>query len=103
MNTGWKIWFALLIIAALYGLVMINDAEKVADVNEASITGAPQQSVVALWQLNDMAAIIVYELIVTVVAIASIGLFLISRHDPPLELEEAPPKGNHIASAAPDD
>ena len=94
----------MLIVAALYGLVMINDAQSAAEVNDVQSTGAPQQSVVALWQLNDMAAIVVYELIVAVVAIASIGLYLVSRGDPsPLELEEQPQPGAHAEGTKWDD
>jgi len=104
VSIGWRIWFALLIVAALYGLVMINDAQSAAEVNNVQSTGAPQQSVVALWQLNDMAAIVVYELIVVVVAIASIGLYLVSRGDPTtLELEEPPRRGAHTETTNSDD
>lgn len=92
MNNGWRIWFALLIVAALYGVVMIDDAQTAAEVNGEQITGAPQQTVVGLWQLTDVATIVVYELIVAVVAIASIGLLLISRADPPPLESEQPPK-----------
>jgi hypothetical protein len=45
------------------------------------------------WQT--LTAIIVYELIVAVVAVASLGLFLISRADPPTEIEK-PPRGAHV-------
>ena len=104
MSIGWKIWFALLMLAALYGLVMINDAQMVADANDVQSTGAPQQTVVALWQLNDMAAIMVYELIVAVVAIASIGLYLVSRGDPvPQDFEEPPRRGAHAEAINSDD
>jgi hypothetical protein len=96
MSTGWRIWFAFLIIAALYGLVMIGDAQEVAELNASKVLGAPQQTVVGLWQVADLAAIIVYELIIAVVAIASLGLLLISRDDPPLEIEEPPSRGAHV-------
>ncbi|MGH8953214.1 MAG: hypothetical protein ACRDX9_17560, partial [Acidimicrobiia bacterium] len=67
-------------------------------------TGAPQQTVVALWQLNDMAAIVVYELIVAAVAIASIGLYLASRGDPvPQDFDEPPRRGAHAEETRPDD
>lgn len=95
MNTGWRIWFAFLIIASLYGFVMIGDAQRAAEVNEAGAVSASQQTVNGLWQLADVAAIIVYELIVAVVALASLGLFLISRDDPPAEFE-GPPSGAHV-------
>ncbi len=105
MSIGWKIWFALLILAALYGLVMINDAQTAAELNDVQSTGAPQQTVVALWQLNDMAAIVVYELIVAAVAIASIGLYLASRGDTvPQDFEEPPRRGApHVEGTRPDD
>jgi hypothetical protein len=96
MNTGWRIWFAFLIIAALYGFVMIGDAQRAADVNEAGALGAAQQTVAGVWKVADVAAIIVYELIVAVVAIASLGLFLISRDDPPVEVEQPTRRGAHV-------
>jgi len=95
MSTGWRIWFAFLIIAALYGFVMIGDAQRTADINEVGAETAQQQTVNALWKLADVAAIIVYELIVAVVAVASLGLFLISRADPPAEIEKSP-RGAHV-------
>jgi len=101
MNTGWRIWFAFLIIAALYGFVMIGDAQRAADVNAAGAMSASQQTVNGLWQVADVAAIIVYELIVAVVAIASLGLFLISRDDPPVEVEQPTRRGAHAEGAAP--
>jgi hypothetical protein len=93
MSNRWRIWFALLIVAALYGLVMLSDAREVADLNDSGASTVTQQTVAGLWQVADVAAIIVYELIVAVVTIASLGLLLISRDDPPAELEEMPPRG----------
>lgn len=95
MTNGWRIWFAFLIVAALYGLVMLGDAQEAADLNAAGASTAPQQTVAGVWQVADVAAIIVYELIVAVVTIASLGLLLISRDDPPAELEEISPRGAH--------
>jgi len=94
MNTGWRIWFAFLIIAALYGFVMIGDAQRAAEVNESGAVSASQQTVNGLWQVADVATIIVYELIVAVVAIASLGLFLVSRDDEPIE--EPTRSGAHV-------
>jgi len=102
MNTGWRIWFAFLILAALYGFVMIADAQRAADLNAAGAVSASQQTVNGLWQVADVAAIIVYELIVAVVAIASVGLFLISRDDPPVEVEQPPRRGAHAERSASD-
>lgn len=96
MKTGWRIWFGFLIIAALYGFVMIGDAQQAAELNEAGALGAAQQTVAGVWKVADVAAIIVYELIVSVVAIASLGLFLISRDDPPDEAEQPPRRGAHV-------
>lgn len=97
MSIGWRIWFALLIVAALYGLVMIADAQEAADLNESLTTAAPQQTVVGLWQLADLTAIVVYELIIGVVAVASLGLLLISRDEKAvIEIEEPPSRGAHV-------
>ena len=96
MSIGWRIWFAVLIIAALYGLVMIGDAQEAADLNETLADAAPQQSVVALWQIVDLTTVVIYELIVGVVAVASLGLLMISRDDPPFDTEEPPPHGAHL-------
>jgi len=95
MSNGWRIWFALLIIAALYGLVMLSDARELADLNASGASTVTQQTVASVLEVADVAAIIVYELIVAVVAIASLGLVLISRDDPPAELEEISPRGAH--------
>lgn len=95
MSNGWRIWFALLIIAALYGLVMLADAGEVAVINDAEASTVTQQTVAGIWQVADVAAIMVYELIVAVVAIASLGLLLISRDDPPAEREEVSARGAH--------
>jgi hypothetical protein len=95
MSNGWRIWFALLIVAALYGLVMISDAREVADLNASGVSTVAQQTVASVLEVADVAAIIVYELIVAVVAIASLGLLLISRDDPPAEFEEISPRGAH--------
>jgi hypothetical protein len=103
MNTGWRIWFAFLIIAALYGLVMIGDAQKAAEINETGVLTVQQQTVAGVWQVADLAAIIVYELMVAVVAIASLGLYLISRDDPTLEVEADPPHGAHVVRRPSDD
>lgn len=98
VSNGWRIWFALLIIAALYGLVMLADAREVADINAAGASTVAHQTVAGVWQVADVAAIIVYELIVAVVTIASLGLLLISRDDPLAELEEISPRGAHARS-----
>ncbi|HEX6145695.1 MAG TPA: hypothetical protein VF083_02885 [Acidimicrobiia bacterium] len=95
MSNGWRIWFALLIIAALYGLVMLADAGEVAVINDAGASTVTQQTVAGIWQVADVAAIIVYELIIAVVTIASLGLLLISRDDPPAEREEVSSRGAH--------
>jgi len=95
MSNGWRIWFALLILAALYGLVMLSDAREVADLNASGVSTVAQQTVASVLEVADVAAIIVYELIVAVVGIASLGLLLISRDDPPVELEEISPRGAH--------
>jgi len=100
MSNGWRIWFALLIIAALYGLVMLADAREVADINASGASTVAHQTVAGVWQVADVAAIIVYELIVAVVTIASLGLLLVSRDDPPAELEEIPPRGAHARDQA---
>jgi len=95
MSNGWRIWFALLILAALYGLVMLSDAREVADLNASGVSTVAQQTVASVLEVADVAAIIVYELIVAVVGIASLGLLLISRDDPPVELEEISRRGAH--------
>ena len=95
MSNGWRIWFALLILAALYGLVMLSDAREVADLNASEVSTVAQQTVASVLEVADVAAIIVYELIIAVVAIVSLGLLLISRDDPPVEFEELPPRGAH--------
>ena len=101
MSNGWRIWFAFLIIASLYGLVMLADAGEVADINDAEASTVTQQTVAGIWQVADVAAIVVYELIVAVVAIASLGLLLISRDDPPAEREEVSPRGAHAREKPP--
>jgi hypothetical protein len=95
MSNGWRIWFAILIVASLYGLVMLGDAQEVADINSSGASTVTQQTVAGIWQVADVAAILVYELIIAVVAIASLGLLLISRDDPPAEPEETSPRGAH--------
>ena len=50
-STGWRIWFAFLAIAALYGFVMIGDAQRAAEINEAGVLTAQQQTVNGPWQL----------------------------------------------------
>lgn len=102
MSIGWRIWFALLIIAALYGLVMIGDVQQAAELNQSDVLGAPQQTVVGVFQVADLVTIIIYELIVGVVAIASLGLLVISRDDRPLDLEEDPPRGAHLREQSED-
>lgn len=101
MSNGWRIWFALLIVAALYGLVMLTDAREVADLNASGASNVAQQTVASVLEVADVAAIIVYELIVAVVTIASLGLLLISRDDPPAELEEISPRGAHAREKPP--
>ena len=101
MSNGWRIWFALLIVAALYGLVMLGDAQDVADLNASGAPTVTQQTVAGVWQVADVAAIIVYELIVAVVTIASLGLLLISRDDPLAEREEISPRGAHAREKPP--
>lgn len=105
MSIGWRIWFALLIVAALYGLSMIGDARQAADLNESLAQAAQQQTVVGLWQVADLATILIYELIVVVVAIASLGLLLISRDEASHEREEteSPPRGAHVQRTTSDD
>jgi len=95
MSNGWRIWFALLIVAALYGLVMLSDTREVADLNASGASTVAQQTVASVLEVADVAAIIVYELIVAVVTIASLGLLLISRDDPQAEFEEISPRGAH--------
>jgi hypothetical protein len=50
MSTGWKIWFAFLIIAALHAFVMIGDARRATEINEPGVLTAQQQMVNGLWQ-----------------------------------------------------
>jgi hypothetical protein len=83
MATAWKIWFALLALASLYGFNFVTTAQEAADVNEILVTAAPQQTVVSLWQLRDLTTAVIYELIVLTVAVASVGVFLVEgRLDP---------------------
>ena len=83
MATAWKIWFALLALASLYGFTFVTTAQEAADVNQMLVTGAPQQTVVGLWQLRDLTTAVIYELIVLTVAVASVGVFLVEgRLDP---------------------
>lgn len=101
MSNGWRIWFALIIIAALYGLVMLTDTRELADLNATEVSTVAQQTVASVLEVADVAAIIVYELIVAVVAIASLGLLLISRDDPLAELEDISPRGAHAREKPP--
>ncbi|MGH8873334.1 MAG: hypothetical protein ACRDWS_15335 [Acidimicrobiia bacterium] len=105
MSIGWRIWFALLIVAALYGLSMIGDAREAADLNVSLAQGAPQQTVAGVWMVADLATILIYELIVVVVAIASVGLLLISRDEASNEREvaEPPHRGAHVERTRSDD
>lgn len=80
MNIGWKIWFGLLGAASLYGLVMIADAQSVADLNEALASGAPQQTVAGLWHLRDLTTAVIIELIVLIVAVVSVGYMLANQN-----------------------
>lgn len=74
MSGLWKVWFGVLAAAGLYGLVLLNDASTAADLNDLLASSAPQQTVSALWGVRDLLSIVVLELIVLVLTVASIGL-----------------------------
>lgn len=92
-------WFALLIIAALFGVVMVGDARQASLSNDDEAEGATQQTVVALYEVADLATVVIYELIVVVVALASLGLFLISRDERRALEELDSPRGAHVSPA----
>lgn len=81
MSVGWKVWLGLLGAASLYGFVLIGQAQEAADLNEILASGAPQQTVVGLWHLQDLAAAVIYELVVLIVAVVSVGIALGTQPD----------------------
>jgi hypothetical protein len=76
MSTGWKVWLGLLGVVSLYGLVLVGQAQDAADLNEILASGAPQQTVVGLWHLRDLITVVVFESIVLIVAVVSVGIAL---------------------------
>lgn len=74
-----RIWLGVLAVAALYGIVEVTQAADRAASNEILATGAPQQSVVGLWHLADLNQVVIYEIIVLVMAVITIGIMIASR------------------------
>jgi hypothetical protein len=94
MSNGWKIWFGLLGLGALAGVWLVINAQEAADLNEALATEAPQQTVTALWHLRDLMTVVIFELIVLVVAVLSVGgLMSVSRAQP------APGTARHVSES----
>lgn len=77
--------FTAIGIIGLLGLLLIFVAQTSNTANEALTTGAPQQTVVALWHIRDLAVVIAGELVLLVVAAAMIGVHLVSRGVPVIE------------------
>jgi hypothetical protein len=83
-----KGWFVVTGTLGLLGLFLVFTAQSAASANEALTTGAPQQTVVALWHLRDLAVVVAGELILLVLAASMIGYHLVTRAEtktPPAE------------------
>lgn len=76
MSNGWKTWFTLLASAAvLVGAYLTRAAFVSQSVNENFATGAPQQTVIGLWTLRDLAVVLIMEAALGVVVVASYAVW----------------------------
>lgn len=72
MSSGWRAWFWTLAVgAAVSGVGLLLSANERAAGNELFASSAPQQTVAALWMVQDLLTIVALELMVLVVAAVS--------------------------------
>jgi hypothetical protein len=70
MNNGWKIWFGLLGLVSLYGFVLVGNAQTPGDLNE-----------VGLGQLRTLTTAVIFEIIVLIVAVTSVGILVATERE----------------------